>query len=230
MDALNGEELPDPDEALRAAQDALLQTEKMAALVNDPITQPLRAIRMFLTAFGATANLHRMTTKRDFHAVHQIQSRLDKSITLAVDAARADVAKAHAEMAQSLIGSISARASAELSAMSRRLWFRNVILASALPVLALMIGGGIGYWQGYQAGHHATATIIRSAEPIARAVVASGGPVALHDWNNLMTDNPIVAVMNKCHGNNLGKQDGRTACHMWLWITPPVPPSPHGRQ
>jgi hypothetical protein len=177
-----------------------------------------------------TAATQTPTTKRDFYAVRDVQSRLDKSMTLAVEAARTDVSKAHAEMAHSLIGSIGARASAELSAMSRRLWFRNVILASAVPVLALLIGGGIGYWQGYQAGHHATATIIRSAAPIARAVVASGGPVALHDWNNLMTDNPIVAVMNKCHGNNLGKQDGRTACHMWLWITPPVPPSPHGSQ
>jgi len=217
----------DPDRVVRDAQDRLEKAERLAVIADDHTAEYLHALRAFLAAFASTANLHRMTTKRDFHAVHQIQSRLDKSITLAVDAARADVAKAHAEMAQSLIGSIGARASAELSAMSRRLWFRNVILASALPIIALLIGGGIGYWRGYQAGHHATATIIRSAAPIARAVVASGGPLALHDWNNLMTDNPIVAVMNKCHGNNLGKQDGRTACHMWLWITPPVPPSPH---
>ena len=217
----------DPDRVVRDAQDRLEKAEQLAVIADDHTAEYLHALRAFLAAFASTANLHRMTTKRDFHAVHQIQSRLDKSITLAVDAARVDVAKAHAEMAQSLIGSIGARASAELSAMSRRLWFRNVILASALPLIALLIGGGIGYWRGYQAGHHATATIIRSAAPIARAVVASGGPLALHDWNNLMTDNPIVAVMNKCHGNNLGKQDGRTACHMWLWITPPVPPSPH---
>jgi hypothetical protein len=227
MDALNGEELPDPDEALRAAQDALLQTEKMAALVNDPITHPLRAIRMFLTAFGATANLHRMTTKRDFHAVHQIQSRLDKSIALAVDAARADVAKAHAEMAQSLIGSIGARASAELSAMSRRLWFRNVILASALPIIALLIGAGAGYWRGYQVGHHSAATTIRSASPIANAVLARSGATALHDWNMLMTYNPIQAVMSKCHGNNVAQEHHRTVCKMWMWITPYVPPVAH---
>ncbi len=216
----------DPDRVVRDAQAALAVAEQRAMIADDHTAEYLHALRAFLAAFASTASLHRMTTKRDFYAVRDVQSRLDKSMNLAVEAARADVSKAHAEMAHSLIGSIGARASAELSAMSRRLWFRNVILASAVPILALMIGGGIGYWQGYQA----TATIIRSAAPIARGVVASGGPVALHDWNNLMTDNPIVAVMNKCHGNNLGKQDGRTACHMWLWITPPVPPSPHGSQ
>lgn len=229
MDAVNGEEPPDPDDALRAAQEALLKTEKMAVLVNDPIADSLRALRIFLTAFGATATLHRMTTKRDYHAVRDVQSRLDKSMTLAVEAARADVSKAHAEMAQSLIGSIGARASAELSAMSRILWWRTVILASAVPVIALLIGGGAGYWRGYQVGHYDAATAIRSATPIANAVLANGGPAALHDWNQLMMDNPIVAVMDKCHGKNLAKQDGRTACHMWLWTTPYVPPVAHAK-
>lgn len=218
----------DPDRAVRDAQAALALAEQRAVIADDHTAEYLHALRAFLAAFASTATLHRMITKRDYHAVREVQDRLDKSMTLAVEAARADVSKAHAEMAQSLIGSIGARASAEMASMARIAWRRTIVLASALPVVALLIGGGIGYWRGYQAGHRATATIIRSAAPIARAVVASGGPAALQDWNRLMMDNPIVPIMNKCHGANLGKQDGRTACNMWLWITPPVPAAPHG--
>ncbi|OZB21598.1 MAG: hypothetical protein B7X49_17750, partial [Acidiphilium sp. 34-64-41] len=88
-------------------------------IADDPTAEHLHALRAFLAAFASTATLHQMTTKRDYHAARDIQDRLDKSMNLAVSAARADVSKAHAEMAQSLIGSISTRASAEMSAMAR---------------------------------------------------------------------------------------------------------------
>lgn len=229
MDAVN-DPPDDPDRVVRDAQDRLEKAEQRAVIADDPTAEHLHALRAFLAAFASTATLHQMTTKRDYHAARDIQDRLDKSINLAVSAARADVSKAHAEMAQSLIGSISARVSAEMSAMARMVWWRTIILASALPIIALLLGAGAGYWRGYQVGHYDAATTIRSATPIANAVLAQGGPAALHDWNNLMRDNPIVAVMDKCHGKNLAKQDGRTACHMWFWTTPYVPPTPHGSQ
>ncbi|MDD2859845.1 MAG: hypothetical protein PHI71_02100 [Acidiphilium sp.] len=229
MDAVNGDKPFDPDADVRAAQDTLLQAEQKAALNNDPITDSLRALRAFLTAFAATATLHQMTTKRDFYAVREVQSRLDKTLDRAVSAAQADVAKAHAEMAQSLIGSIGARASAELAKMSRVVWWRSIMVATLAALAIIVASAGIGYWRGYEAGHHNVDQIYRTTIALHKALLKRS-PVAYADWNKLIEDNPIRPIMSDCHGANLAKQDGRTACNMWLWITPYVPAAPNGKQ
>ena len=43
-----------------------------------------------------------------------------------------------------------------------------------------------------------------------------------------MRYNPIETLMAGCTGENVAVQDGRKACHMWLWIAPPAlaPPKP----
>lgn len=229
MDALTGKEPLDPEAALRAAQDALLQAERKAVSEGDPIATSLHALRAWLSSFGSAARDYAAATRRDTDALRDVQTRLDQSMRLAVEAARADVSKAHAEMAHSLVGSISARAHAELAKMSTSVWWRTVVLASAIPLLALSIGVGAGYWRGYQVGHYAAATTIRTAAPLAQSILANQGPAALHDWNVLMRDNGIVPAMKTfCHGTNIAKQNGRTACHIWLWLTPYAPSPPDG--
>lgn len=230
MDAITDPEPTDPDEAVRAAQDALLSVEKMAVLVNDPIKEPLKALRAFLTAFASTATLHRMTTKRDTLAIEAVQRSLQESMNRAVTAARADVEKAHAEMARNLVGTISSRASAELGAMSRAIWRRNVILASALPIVALLIGAVAGYWRGYQVGHYDAASTIRSSTPLDNQIIAAEGTAGLADWQALMRENAIKPLMAGCHGKKLIHERGRAACWMLLWVTPYVQSEPDAKK
>lgn len=219
----------DPEAVIRAAQDKLERDEQRAMIAGDPAAQHLHSLRAFLAAFGAAVNLHQMTTKRDFYAVREVQTRLDKTLDRAVSAAQADVAKAHAEMAQSLIGSIGARASAELAKMSRVVWWRSIMFATLAALAIIVASAGIGYWRGYQAGHHNVDQIYRTTIAL-RAALLKRNPVAYADWNKLIEDNPIRSIMSDCHGANLARQDGRTACNMWLWITPYVPSAPNGKK
>jgi hypothetical protein len=230
----------EPQQGLVAVNKAIDELEtaiQLSRLQNDPLVHVVRAIQATLKShleiFAADAealSTHRLHIDRDFNAIRQSRDDLTRMTDAIVKSAKAEVEAAHAETARQIVGSIARSAESKLAAISKIIWWRTIALAGTAMIGVLLLGAGAGYWRGYQVGHYDAATTIRSATPIANAVLANGGTAALHDWNNLMIDNPIVAVMDKCHGHNLAKQDGRTACHMWLWMTPYVPPVPHGSQ
>jgi hypothetical protein len=224
--------------AVNKAIDELENAIQLSRLQNDPLVHVVRAIQATLKShleiYAADAEAlsnHRLNIDRDFNAIRQSRNDLSRMTDAIVKSAKAEVEAAHAETARQIVGSIARSAEYKLTAMSKLIWWRTIVLAATAMIGILLLGAGAGYWRGYQVGHYDAATTIRSATPIANAVLARrDGTAALHDWNNLMRDNPIVAVMDKCHGHNLAKQDGRTACHMWLWTTPYVPPTPQGSQ
>lgn len=223
--------------AVNKAIDELETAIQLSRLQNDPLVHVVRAIQATLKShleiYAANAealSTHRLSIDRDFNAIRQSRDDLTRMTDAIVKSAKTEVEAAHAETARQIVGSIARSAESKLAAISKIIWWRTIVLSAAAMISILLLGAGAGYWRGYQVGHYDAATTIRSATPIANAVLANSGTAALHDWNNLMIDNPIVAVMDKCHGHNLSKQNGRTACHMWLWITPYVRPVPHGSQ
>jgi len=93
----------------------------------------------------------------------------------------------------------------------------------------LALGFGLGYWRGNAAGYDQAATAIQASGPVERAVLSTQGPAGLDQWHELMRDNGIRDTMKTdCTGNNIAHQDGRTACHLWLWTTPYVASAAHG--
>jgi hypothetical protein len=220
--------------AVKRAIDELETSIQLSRLQNDPLVHLVRAMQTSLKSHAEIIETnaraiadHRSHIDRDFTAIRQSRHDLSRMTDAIVKSAKAEVEAAHAETARQVVASIARSAEQKLAAMSKIMWWRTIVLASAVPILALLIGAGAGYWRGYQVGHHTAATTIRSATPIANAVLARSGPTALHDWNMLMTYNPIQAVMSKCHGNNIAQEHHRTVCKMWMWITPYVPPVAH---
>ena len=237
MDAVTAPGEPtDAEAAIRAALVELDRAEQLARLDNDPTAHTLHALRVFL---GSTAALgaeqrrhlteHRQHVDQDFQAVRQARDDLLEISNQTVAAAKAEVEAAHADMARTMVGAIAHSAEQRLAAISRWIWWRTLALGSALAVAILALGFGLGYWRGNAAGYDQAAASIQASGPVEKAVLAAQGPAALHQWHALMRDNGILATMKAdCAGKNIAHQNGRTACHLWLWTTPYVAPAAHG--
>lgn len=223
--------------AVTQAIEELESAIQLSRLQNDPLVHVVRAIqatlKSHLNIFAANAEAlttHRVNIDRDFNAIRQSRDDLIRMTDAIVKSAKVEVEAAHAETSRQIVGSIARSAEYKLAAISKFIWWRTIVLAAGVAIGVLLLGAGAGYWRGYQVGHYHAATTIRSATPLANAVLAKEGPTARHDWNNLMRGNPIVAVMKKCNGANLIKQDAGIACHMWLWITPSNPSILNGQK
>ena len=222
--------------AIRSAQAELDRAEQLARLDNDPTAQTLRALRVFL---GSTAAMiadqrryvaeHRLHIDRDFDAVRQARDSLVDIANQTVKAAKAEVEAAHANVARQVAASIASSAEQHLVAMSRWVWWRTLTIGSALAIVILALGFGLGYWRGNAAGYDQAASVVQASGPVERAVLSAQGPAGLDQWHELMRDNGILDTMKTdCTGNNIAHQDGRTACHLWLWTTPYVASAAHG--
>ncbi|HUN97943.1 MAG TPA: hypothetical protein VMU69_17130 [Bradyrhizobium sp.] len=222
--------------AIRAAQAELDRAEQLARLDNDPTAQTLHALRVFLTSTAAVIadqrrylTEHRLHIDRDFNAVRQARDSLVDIANQTVKAAKAEVEAAHADVARRVAASIAGSAEQRLAALSRWVWWRTLTIGSALAIVILAVGFGLGYWRGNAAGYDQAATAIQASGPVERAVLSAQGPAGLDQWHELMHDNGILDTMKTdCTGGNIAHQDGRTACHLWLWTTPYVASAAHG--
>ncbi len=219
--------------AIRAAQAELDRAEQLARLDNDPTAQTLLALRVFL---GSTAAIaadqrramaeHRLHVDRDFSAVRQARDGLAQTIDQAFKAAKAQAEAAHADLSRQFVASFAQAAEQRLKAMSRWVWWRTLASCAALAIVILALGFGLGYWRGNAAGYSQAAGTIHATGAVEQSVLASQGPAGLAQWHQLMRDNAILDTMKSdCTGKNVAHQDGRTACHLWLWTTPNVAPA-----
>jgi len=216
--------------AIRTAQVELDRAEQLARLDNDPTAHTLRALRVFLDSTAAVIadqrrylTEHRLHIDRDFSAVRQARDSLVDVANQTVKAAKAEVEAAHADVARQVAAAIAGSAEQRLAAMSRWVWWRTLTIGSTLAIVILALGFGLGYWRGNAAGYDQAATAIQASGPVERAVLSTQGPAGLDQWHELMRDNGIRDTMKTdCTGNNIAHQDGRTACHLWLWTTPYV--------
>jgi hypothetical protein len=214
--------------AIRSAKAELDRAEQLARLDNDPTVQTLQALRAFLDSMAAMladqqrqAAQHRLHIDQDFRAVQQARDSLHDAIDEACEAAKAQTAAAHADLSRQFVASFAKAAENRLAAMSRQLWWRTLTIGSALAAAILLAGVGLGYWCGDVAGFSQAATTIRASGPVEQVILASQGATALGQWHQLMLDNNITSTMKtNCAGSNMGHQNGRTACHLWLWTTP----------
>lgn len=222
--------------AIRSAQDELERAEQLARLDNDPTATTLRALRAALTSIASMiadqrryATESRLHIDRDFNAVRRARDSLVEIANHAVTAAKAEVEAAHADMARQIVASIAGAAEQRLTAMTRWVWWRTLAMGAALAVVILALGLGLGYWRGHVAGYEQAATSIQASGPVEKAVLTSQGAEALQKWHQLMRNNGIIATMKAdCTGKNIAQQNGRTACHLWLWTTPYKRSTAHG--
>jgi len=237
MDAMSEAVAQTETEAdIRTAQTELERAEHLARLDNDPTAQTFRALRVFLDSTAAMITDqrrhladHRLHVDRDFNAVRQARDSLVEIANQTVIAAKAEVEAARADVARRVAASIASSAEQRLAAMSRWVWWRTLTIGSALAIVILALGFGLGYWRGSAAGYGQAATTIQASGPVERAVLSVQGPAGLDQWHELMHDNGILDTMKTdCTGNNVAHQDGRTACHLWLWTTPYVASAAHG--
>ena len=113
--------------------------------------------------------------------------------------------------------------------MSPWVWWRTLTISSALANVILALGFGLGYRRGNAAGYDQADITIQASGPVERAVLSAQGPAGLDQWHELMRDNGVPDTMKTdCTDNNLAQQDGRTACHLWLWTTPYMASAAHG--
>jgi hypothetical protein len=222
--------------AIRAAQAELDRAEQLAQLDNDPTAHTLHALRLFLDSTAAIAAdqrrvmaEHRQNIDRDFSAVRQARDGLAQTIDQAFKAAKAQAEAAHADLSRQFVASFAKEAEQRLTAMSRWVWWRTLASGAALAIVILGLGYGLGYWRGNAAGYSQAAGTIHAAGAVEQSVLTSQGPAGLAQWHQLMRDNAILDTMKSdCSGKNVAHQDGRTACHLWLWTTPNVAPAAHG--
>ena len=222
--------------AIRAAQAELDRAEQLARLDNDPTAHTLRALRVFLDSTAAIAAdqrrvmaEHRQNIDQDFSAVRQARDGLAQTIDQAFKAAKAQAEAAHADLSRQLVTSFAKEAEQRLKSMSRWVWWRTIASGAALAIVILALGFGVGYWRGNAAGYSRAAGTIQATGAVEQSVLASQGPAGLAQWHQLMRDNAILDTMKSdCSGKNVAHQDGRTACHLWLWTTPNVAQAAHG--
>ena len=222
--------------AIRAAQAELDRAEQLARLDNDPTAQTLHALRVFLDSTVAIATdqrramaEHRQNIDQDFSAVRQARDGLAQTIDHAFQAAKAQAEAAHADLSRQFVASFAQAAEQRLKSMSRWVWWRTLTSGAALAIVILALGFGLGYWRGNAAGYGQAAGTIHAAVAVEQSVLASQGPAGLAQWHELMRDNAILDTMKSdCSGKNVAHQDGRTACHLWLWTMPNVAHATHG--
>jgi hypothetical protein len=212
------------DHLVRQAQDRLRRAEELARLAQDPATDALGALSAHLDVL---AGHHRLEKERvnarlevvddRLDEVHQIHAELSELTAATATAARAEIGKAQAEIAREAAQQIAGAAAQQLKAMTRTLWLRAVTAAVAVGMVTFVTGGVLGFaW-----GAGSTASTVASADAALRFVAHEEGAAAIKDWEMLMRDNPIEALMAGCSGSNVASQGGRKACRMWLWIEPP---------
>ena len=237
MDAVNGAvDQGGAEAAIRAAQAELDRAEQLARLDNDPTAQTLHALRVFLDSTVAIATdqrramaEHRQNIDQDFSAVRQARDGLAQTIDHAFQAAKAQAEAAHADLSRQFVASFAKEAEERLKSMSRWIWWRTIASGAALAIVILGLGYGLGYWRGNAAGYSEAAGTIHATGAVEQSVLTSQGPAGLAQWHQLMRDNAILDTMKSdCAGQNVAHQDGRTACHLWLWTTPNVAPAAHG--
>ncbi|MGH8227046.1 MAG: hypothetical protein ACREU3_03930 [Steroidobacteraceae bacterium] len=232
MDAV-GDTFARTEEAIRAAQEKLAQTEQLARLDNDATAPALRAQHEFLGSTLLLVGELRRTAKelvegsRPHPALEPgVVREIQESLANLGEKTGDTVAK---KIEPALIASVARGAKGQLAVIAQGVWWRVLAIGSAIPVLALLLGVGVGYWRGRVAGYGEAASTIEASGPVEKAVLAAHGPEALHRWHQLMRDNDILATMKQdCKGKSVQRQDGRTACNLWLWTTPYVAPTPHG--
>jgi hypothetical protein len=149
--------------------------------------------------------------------IHAIHAELKEVGAAATAAAKADIAKAQADLAHRAAQEIAVSAARQLTAMTRTSWLRAVSAAVAVGLVAFVTGGVLGFaW-----GSGSAARTVETADTVVHFVATKEGPAAVHDWNTLMRFNPILMLMARCTGANLAVESGRKACRMWLWIERP---------
>lgn len=220
-----------PRPGLEAVTKAIADLEEaisLSRLQNDPLVHLVRGVQATLISHAAiiAANdqaitEHRMHIDRDFSAVWQARDALVDMTNGIVKSAKAEVEAAHADTARQIVGSIARSAEQKLAAMSRMIWWRTITLGSGSAILILAVGLGLGYWLGDRTGYNEAASSIAASGPVEQAVLKGQGPAGLHQWHQLMLGNGITKTMQvDCHGKNVAHQNGRAACHLWLWLAP----------
>jgi hypothetical protein len=214
---------------VRQAQDRLHRAEELARLAQDPATDALGALAAHLDVL---AGHHRLEKERvnarieiiddRLDEVHQLHAELRELTAAAAAAARAEIGKAQADIAREAAQQIAGAAAEQLKGMTRSSWLRAVTAAVAVGLVTFVTGGVLGFAWG--AGSAARTMV--SADAALSFVAHEEGTAAVKDWDTLMRYNPIEKLMSGCSGSAIASQGGREACHMWLWIEPPLAMAP----
>ena len=214
---------------VRQAQDRLHRAEELARLAQDPATDALAALSAHLDVL---AGHHRLEKERinarieiiddRLDEVHQLHADLRELTAAAAAAARAEIGKAQADIAREAAQQIAGWAAQQLKAMTRTSWLRAVTAAVAVALVTFVTGGALGFaW-----GAGSAARSMASGDAALGFVAHEEGAAAVKDWDVLMRNNPIEKLIADCSGDNVALQAGRKACHMWLWIEPPLAMAP----
>ncbi|UZO94918.1 Hypothetical protein RMP42_05931 (plasmid) [Roseomonas mucosa] len=134
----------------------------------------------------------------------------------------AALAAAEAATVARVAGAIAVSADAALARRVRVFDRNTALLAAAL--LVATAGGCL--WGGYRWGHADAAADIRHTEAGLRAAFAEG-PADAATWLGLMQWNIIGRNIEACSNPRAsGRQAGRRACDVPLWIEPPLASTP----
>lgn len=233
MAAVNGnaDAADEFDRLVRQAQERLRRTEELARLAQDPTADAFAALSAHLDVLAGHHRLERerVNARLDviddrLDEIHQVHTELKELATIAEGAARAEVANAQTGIAREAAHEIARTAAQQLTVMTRTAWVRAVSAAVAIAVVTFVTGGVLGFAWGAGSAAHTVA----SADAALHFVAKNESTAAVKDWDVLMRYNPIEKLMAGCSASNVASQDGRKACHMWLWIEPPQAMPPNG--
>jgi hypothetical protein len=196
---------PTFDQLVTVARERLQHAEGLARLNGDPAEIGYGVLLALLDALAG------------FHAAERQHVEAQRPGRDWAAEYRAEIARAHADLAGTVADRIARAAGGALRAMARTsyLWAAAAVVGAAL--LAYVAGCATGYLWG---GDDAIRTYMH-ADATLHAVAIAEGPRAVRDWDALMRYNPIELLMAGCKGDNLAIEDGSRGCHMWLRIDPP---------
>ncbi|HJU19330.1 MAG TPA: hypothetical protein VJ770_22985 [Stellaceae bacterium] len=197
---------PTFDHLVTVARDRLQHAEGLARLNGDPAEIGYGVLLALLDAVAG------------FHAAERNRVELQGHGRNWAVEYRAEIARAHADLASTVADRIAQAAGGALRTMARTSYLWAAAAAVGAALLAFVAGCATGYLWGSDA---ATRTYLH-ADATLHAVAVEEGPRAVRDWDALMRYNPIELLMAGCKGDNLAIEDGSRGCHMWLRIDPPI--------
>lgn len=178
---------------IQQAQNELLESVEKAGLGRDPYRFAVGAIAHTLGVFPAI--------------VRRLEAGNDRLVTQFDPAAVARVEKAAANGAERRV-----------TALVRAHRWRTVLIAAAVIVGALAVGGAAGFLAGRN-------TQIATGSRLEAAAFRDGSDAA-DTWLNLMQANNGNAVRSACAAATAVTDGGRKACAIGLWVEAPGNPAP----
>jgi hypothetical protein len=185
------------EQAVRTAREHLRREEELARLDNDSTAGVYRALSAYMDVIASHYRLEKERIARP----NEIHSR-------------AEIALAHADLADMVADRIAQTAGRSLRTMTRTSYLWAAVAAVGAALLALMTGVELGSIWGTASATH----IYQHADATVHAVAIEEGPKAVEDWDKLMKLNPVEPLLAECTRANLAVENGETGCRVWLRI------------